>query len=473
VTVGDYKAQGCFFDDADSGRALNFKVDTGSDPMTTNACLDTCRTLGFAYAGTEFGGECWCDSNVGVDSVKKPDADCSSACAGDASTMCGGPNRINIYYNSKLESSQPCGYQPPASSSSSSSISSTAVPPPPTTTPAPTSTVPTTPTSSAALCTVTTTSAPSCEFSCGNWCGPSLPEWRDKAGCLLAAKTCALQLASCFATAGWPGARNCFDFANWCGSVKEYCGANECRGSNNCNKQGCFNKYRPANMRPPTTTTTVVPCPTTLTSAVQSTTTTVCPPEPTNICTQPTNDRYGYGPDKPVGGIALPVVSCNDAKVDFPSKPFKYYSNPKSSNCPSFKWSQRPNVCQDACKQQFDDCQDTYTTGCRSSGGGNRWRKREAEAEAEPGTSVIDIQARTWGWIWNWFGNSNGGDNTCSNGDSQREWGKSGCDRLDCWGKGGNNADNADKRCRAQYKDCLNVNKRIDPGNSCRNWCQA
>ncbi|VUC23765.1 unnamed protein product [Clonostachys rosea] len=315
-----------------------------------------------------------------------------------------------------------------------------------------TTTVPTTTqrpstTSTQPMCTATHTQPATCEFKCGNWCAPALPDWKDKSGCLNAAKTCSLQIASCFKTAGWPKAIECFDFSKWCGEVEEYC-QSDCP-SGNCGKTDCWNKRKPSgsNGTPPTVSTTVYPCPATstmATSVARPSTTSHCAPTPTNICKQPTNNDWGYGPGKPVAGVPLPVVGCNDIKNDWKSNPFKFYNHPNSRSCQSFKWNQRPDVCADACQEQYEDCVDTYVQSCNDQS----WRNGKNHKRT----------------------NDNG---QCAASNTGSEWRKSGCDKVHCWGQGGNDGNTAQKRCKAQYQDCLAVNKNMQPADQCQSWCDA
>lgn len=362
---------------------------------------------------------------------------------------CGGHSRLNLYYAKDLDSPEPCGFVPPTTTTA---ITTTA--PPVTTTATTTTTAP--------VCTVTETSPPECEYKCGNWCAPSLPDWTNKQQCLIAAKTCALQLTSCFKTAGWPGVQQCFEFGKYCLQVTQFCSSgSDCyTGSNKCNKKSCWNKYKPINVKPPTTTTKTTACPTTMvstTTTAAQTTTTACPPEPTNICKQPTSDKWGYGPGKPVAGIPLPVVGCNDIKDDFSKKPFKFYTEADSRRCPSFSWNQRPNVCAEACEEQYEECKDNYVRGCNS--GRSRYHKRDGEEEE------VELERREP------RGSRNSRTDECATWDSRSEWSKKGADLFKCWGKGANTYNAASSRCKAQYYDCLSVNKKVNPGNSCQNWC--
>ena len=299
-----------------------------------------------------------------------------------------------------------------------------------------------------------------CEWQCGNWCAPPLPDWRNELECIIAAKTCALQVVSCFKYAGWPNTIDCFDFQRWCGKVEAYCSSDCTRSS--CGKVDCFDKINPCNgnCNCPTVETSVYPC-LAATTMTQATATpdapvTSCPPEPTNICTQATNNMLGYGPDKPVGGIAMPVVSCNDQRDDFNGKPFKFYTDANSYDCPSFAWQQRPNVCKDACNEQYQQCRDTYVNSCGKLGWKGTFHKRLA------GESDEQLERR-------WAESSTA---SCAVSGNALSWAADGADAVSCWGFGGNTPEQAEIRCKAQWSDCLVSNKGVNPGDMCSQYCR-
>ncbi|KAK3302010.1 WSC domain-containing protein [Chaetomium strumarium] len=438
VTIEDYHPLGCWSDDSSMGRALVYrqdKVDGAS--LTTEKCLQACRDGGFPFAGTEFGGECYCGVVIGNGTAAAPAGDCNIPCNGDSSQTCGGRSRLNLFVAHELQSLEPCGYEPPVSSSttlppssttsvssstSSSSSSSSSYPPiTSTTTTSTTSKTPTTTTSSSA-CVSTTVVPPTCEWKCGKWCSSPLPDWDDDKSCKGAWSNCALQVASCFKHAGWPDVVDCFDFGDWCADISKYCNSKPPSGG--CRKADFFGKKPPKGNKPPqpttiTVTTTCKPTstkpPTTTTPTTSSTT--KCPvPTPTNICTQPSNPYYGYGPGKPVGGIEMPVVTCNDLADDWPAYPFKQYTDPDSRKCKKYPRPGCANACADACKEQYEDCLDVYAQGCKTRP--NRGRNY---FEA--------VEKRTFRWNDSW--------------------------------------ESAVGKCKAQYADCLKVNKGVTGARKC------
>ncbi|KAJ7448964.1 WSC domain-containing protein [Mycena latifolia] len=94
IVVGPWTYQGCFIDG--SFRQLQHQqFVTGG--MTVEACTSACKTAGFALAGLEFGGECWCDSFL-HGTEKFADSQCAQmACSGNSAETCGGPGRLQIY----------------------------------------------------------------------------------------------------------------------------------------------------------------------------------------------------------------------------------------------------------------------------------------------------------------------------------------------------------------------------------------
>ncbi|GJE85352.1 DUF1996 and WSC domain-containing protein [Phanerochaete sordida] len=81
-----------------SGRALT-GASTTSPNMTLNACAAYCGAGGFAFAGVEFGDECYCGNTLANGASQTPVASdqCSTACAGNPQyEKCGGPQRLEL-----------------------------------------------------------------------------------------------------------------------------------------------------------------------------------------------------------------------------------------------------------------------------------------------------------------------------------------------------------------------------------------
>lgn len=108
LTVSDCTWQGCY--DAIGNRALEqTNNDLDRNAMSIELCVGTCLSRGFAYAGVEYGSECYCDSlirpphqlvygNTSTQNIVVTCANPEFACRGDRTQMCGGYAAIGIYY---------------------------------------------------------------------------------------------------------------------------------------------------------------------------------------------------------------------------------------------------------------------------------------------------------------------------------------------------------------------------------------
>lgn len=73
--------------------------------MTAQSCIAHCTQAGFNYAGTEYSSECFCGDKLGSQSTMGTASDCSMPCTGNATTQCGGPNRLSVFWNGQAPSS--------------------------------------------------------------------------------------------------------------------------------------------------------------------------------------------------------------------------------------------------------------------------------------------------------------------------------------------------------------------------------
>lgn len=73
------------------------------DKLTIPACVQACQGAGYAYAGLEYGRECWCGRapapNLEDASDPQCAMQCDMPCGGNPSVMCGGRAAIAIYQN--------------------------------------------------------------------------------------------------------------------------------------------------------------------------------------------------------------------------------------------------------------------------------------------------------------------------------------------------------------------------------------
>ncbi|KAM0204533.1 hypothetical protein ACHAPA_002021 [Fusarium lateritium] len=322
-------------------------------------------------------------------------------------------------------------------SSTGGNVQSTTNNPPGPSNPSTTMTTSSTTTSSAPMCTSTVVVPNTCEYKCGNWCAPSVPDFQDQNSCQTAYNNCAKNIASCFQNAGWPGALNCFDFSKWCDGVQGYC-ASSCSRGRSCSKAGCFKGNNPSGGNNVKTTTSVYPCAATSTSSTATVPSTSCAPQPTNICQQPSSGIWGYGPGNPVGGIELPLVACNDLKNDFSQNPFKLYTDTNSNSCSSYRRNQQSGACADACKAQYNSCLGTYVQSCKKlntrSDSSNYFDKRSHSHFHKRSLEKSGIEPR----FFNLFGN-------------------------DQW-------QTAQNKCAIQYADCLYENRNVYFSNRCQNF---
>lgn len=472
VSVADYASVGCWTDDAPApyGKALFYRQeDINPDTLTKEICLAACLEKGYPYAGTEYSRECYCGVDIGSGTALATDQSaCNMPCTGDKSQTCGGDALLSLYVAKKLFPKDAC-VTPVLPSASTSSVASSTTSSSTSSTGATTSSAASTTSSTMSItststirttsstttgpsqCTATIVTPPKCEFSCGSWCASPLPDFDNQAKCLTAWSTCKVQLASCFFKAGWPDAMNCFKYAGWCSKVKDYCFS----GANG-GKNGCYNKYPPISPGKASTTTSVYPCSTTstritTTSTATTTTSTCIIPTPTGICKQPTDNRYGYGPGKPVGGIELPLVTCNNDRRDFGNgNPFKLYTDNDSSKCRSYRRPDYKGACQDACKWQYNQCLSVYAQGCKTSGkvGGNYYGGDYNPSEGtRPGPA------------------GPGGRRTSRSSHAEEvAMIKRSADQFS------QSYGDAQNSCRAQYQDCLSENYWVRDNGSCKTF---
>lgn len=98
-------ATGCHAD-AVSNRALGLRVYV-EGAMTVPKCTEKCFSLNYGYAGVEFADECYCSNSIGSSGVPATDG-CTMPCSGDATTVCGGADRITVYkYQGNVLTAQP------------------------------------------------------------------------------------------------------------------------------------------------------------------------------------------------------------------------------------------------------------------------------------------------------------------------------------------------------------------------------
>ncbi|KAK3325106.1 WSC domain-containing protein [Apodospora peruviana] len=99
--VAGWAHVGCYTDAED--RTLPDKSTTDPGSMTSQECATFCAADGYAFAGVEYGQECWCGS--ALNSAATVSTGCDHICDGDASARCGGGWNLDVY--SKLPVTTP------------------------------------------------------------------------------------------------------------------------------------------------------------------------------------------------------------------------------------------------------------------------------------------------------------------------------------------------------------------------------
>ncbi|KAI0598833.1 WSC-domain-containing protein [Biscogniauxia sp. FL1348] len=101
-TVGSWRHQSCFMEPSMGARALGTLV-KADDRMTVEMCTKACQDAAYAYAGLEYGRECWCGAKPWPDLEDASDPSCAMqcdmTCGGNGMQICGGRDAITIYEN--------------------------------------------------------------------------------------------------------------------------------------------------------------------------------------------------------------------------------------------------------------------------------------------------------------------------------------------------------------------------------------
>ena len=95
---------GCYTDSAT--RALPTRL--AASGATVESCVAAAQAEGLAYAGVQYGGECWAGNTLGYTLVS--DSECNKKCTADASETCGGAWRASVYSVTTEAPPPPTGY---------------------------------------------------------------------------------------------------------------------------------------------------------------------------------------------------------------------------------------------------------------------------------------------------------------------------------------------------------------------------
>ncbi|XP_076455491.1 uncharacterized protein LOC143290086 [Babylonia areolata] len=98
LTYGNEVYLGCFEDDP-GDRHFAFSVPVNSSTvrhMTPLYCRQQCRAKGYAFSGTEYSHECFCDNAANMNK-RRSENDCNQPCSGDGRQICGRGYRMSVY----------------------------------------------------------------------------------------------------------------------------------------------------------------------------------------------------------------------------------------------------------------------------------------------------------------------------------------------------------------------------------------
>ncbi|TFK36071.1 glycosyl hydrolase family 71-domain-containing protein [Crucibulum laeve] len=112
---------GCYPDY--SPRTLANGLYLSENTQTVAKCLASCSAQGYKYAGTEYGIECFCSNSITAGVTATSSSECNMPCAGKASDICGGGNRISIYSSTGAAPTSSATTTPTATSPTATSTS--------------------------------------------------------------------------------------------------------------------------------------------------------------------------------------------------------------------------------------------------------------------------------------------------------------------------------------------------------------
>ncbi|KAI0018314.1 putative glyoxal oxidase [Xylariomycetidae sp. FL0641] len=102
---GMWNYMGCYTEVP--GRALN-QASFVQNNMTIESCLAFCDGQQYAYAGLEYSSECYCGAQLPNNSMHvNGSTDCTMPCSGNTQEVCGGPNRLTVFFDPYVVGPQP------------------------------------------------------------------------------------------------------------------------------------------------------------------------------------------------------------------------------------------------------------------------------------------------------------------------------------------------------------------------------
>lgn len=105
--------EGCYNDMYPTTRALSLKQPY--DPnLTVQACVWSCYQLGYSISGLENSKQCFCGNDIlNGGTLADWDYDCNRPCSGNRTEICGGNDKLSVYSNRTLATSNSASAQTP------------------------------------------------------------------------------------------------------------------------------------------------------------------------------------------------------------------------------------------------------------------------------------------------------------------------------------------------------------------------
>ncbi|KAH9059872.1 WSC domain-containing protein [Lactarius vividus] len=99
-STGPWNYLGCY-NDSDSQRILQSPIVTipgGQFNTSVETCTDECHAQGYVVAGIEEAYQCYCGHLISYPGMSMPEKDCMLPCSGNQSEICGGLERMTVYF---------------------------------------------------------------------------------------------------------------------------------------------------------------------------------------------------------------------------------------------------------------------------------------------------------------------------------------------------------------------------------------
>jgi hypothetical protein len=90
-----FNYQGCYSDQGSPRTLGAYSVSQSTNSV--DICVQLCYSKGYAWAGVEYGSECYCSNSGTGAATLKGYADCSKTCAGNVKQNCGGSMALQVY----------------------------------------------------------------------------------------------------------------------------------------------------------------------------------------------------------------------------------------------------------------------------------------------------------------------------------------------------------------------------------------